>query len=408
MKQKRFTDLYVEYCSEQTDAPAIFHRFLSYLIVSSVVNKNITIQFGFKSLHPNLFLLIAAPSSSHRKSWSQNIAVNMIRHVNDGVFKDFIIPDTSSREAFITELASSDRYPLGSGLIKIDELKGFMDRMKSSKHYSGFIQDLSTIYDGDRIKRKVGVDEVKEYVIDAPFLNMTAACSLDWLYKSIESTDISGGFLARFIWVVCDEKIESPSSLPGKPSEEKFGILLNKLARISQFMGEASFDEIAYHHYNEWYKNFYSNHQGGMWDANFHRMSVIILKIATLNSIIRIENDFPDDIPPLNGVIPINIDDLKNSIMLVEDTSVNFKNINIGVNKFDTLTKKVLKYVVKNKDVTRSNILQSVRGMSPKLLDEVLRSLTEVGAIDILPVIRGPDNSTRISANGNCTEYLEG
>lgn len=406
MIHKSFTDLYVEYCKEQTDAPPIFHRFLSYLVVSSIVNKNITIPFGFKSLHPNLYFLIAAPSSSHRKSWSQNIAVNMIRHVNDGAYKDFVIPDTSSRESFISELASPERYPLGSGLIKIDELKGFMERMKTSKHFSGFIQDLSTIYDGERIKRITGVDKVTTYTIDEPFLNMTCACSLDWLYKSIESSDISGGFLARFIWVVCDENIKEPSALPKRPCPEKFKTLLNKLFRMSQFVGEVSLDEESFKYYENWYKIFYSNHQGGLWDANYHRMSVTILKISALNALVRLEREMQEDLQSLNEIIKINTDDLKKAIIMLEDTTLNFRNINIGVNKFDTLTKKVLKYVLKNKEVTRRKVLGGVRGMSPKLLDEVLKSLGEVGAIEIKPSERG--TGFIISPNGNGAEYLEG
>lgn len=405
MKEKNFTDLYVEYCKEQTDAPGIFHRFLSYLVVSSVVNRNVSIPFGYKIMHPNLFILLAAPSSAHRKSWSQNIACHMINRIHE----NFIIPDMSSREAFIAELSDQNRSPAGSGLIKIDELKGFIDRAKNNQHYEGFIQDLSSLYDGEKLRRRKGVSNPEFFTVEDPFLNMTCACSLDWLYKSIEQSDVSGGFLARFIWVVYDQKVENPSALPKRPDQNKFGELMRKLDRMSEFIGEITFDGETLNYYERWYKDFYYRHQGGMWDANYHRLAVIIQKISALNALIRNETY---DIS-LSGLGPagikISIGDLKMAIMMLEDTTINFKGMTIGSDRIDSINKRILKFIASNNQTNRKMILQGVRGVNSVILDKSLRTLMEAEVIEMKSIKNELTGHVfpYFNTSGNFEKYLE-
>lgn len=400
-KSPTFSDLYVAYAKDQTDAPPVFHRFLSYLILSSVINRNVYMPFGYKKLHPNVFLLIVAPSSAHRKSWSIGMACHLINQIT----KDFVIPETSSREAFVSELADTNRVPFGSGLVRIDELKGFMDRVKTKSYMEGFIQDLSSLYDGDYLNRRKGIDKPERFRVEDPFLNMVAACSTDWLYQAIQTGDISGGFLARFIWVVYDEKIDRPSALPKRPDEMKFHQLIMKLQRMREYIGSIDFDPEALQFYENWYQTFYRTHQGGLWDANYHRAAVIIQKIAALNALMRTET-YDILLSGFNGVgIVISVNDIKNAIVLIEDSLLNFQKLTIGVNKFDTLTKKVLKFIVNKGETNRASILTGVRGISAKFLTDILMTLQQSETIEIT---QRPDRlgGTRITANGTASEYL--
>ena len=201
----KVTDLYVEYASEITDAPQLYHEWLAYLMVSCVLNKSVWMEYGgFIKMYPNLYLLIIGPSSVYRKSFSQRLAASLVREV----YPEFQLVDFSSREAFISELARNDRMPPGCGLMLVDEMAGFMGRAKTSPHFTGMIQDLSSAFTSETIERRVGVAEKEKtvYRVDDPFINITAACSHDWLTKSIETSDLTGGFLARFLWIVAQEK----------------------------------------------------------------------------------------------------------------------------------------------------------------------------------------------------------
>lgn len=370
-----FSDMYVKYASDQTDAPKIFHKFLSYFVVSSVVNRNAYIPFGWKKLYPNLYLLIVAGSSAHRKSWSIGIATRMINRIHEG----FTIPETSSREAFVSELASEDRSPRGAGLIEIDELKGFMDRVRKKSYMEGFVQDLSSLYDGKALNRRKGVDKPERYQVTDPFLNMVAACSNEWFYRSIQSEDISGGFFARFIWVVYDKKVVNPSPRPKPENQHLYGQLIEKLHRIRDFIGEVNFNPEALTFYEEWYRNFYSVRQGGMWDANYHRAAIIIQKMAVLHAVIRAESEVEGLV---GSHLAITLPDIKYVTTLIEDTLLNFSKITIGVNKMDTNNKKVLKYIVERGSATRTTIMNGVREMDARTLTEVLSNLEESAVIE--------------------------
>ena len=372
-----FIDEYVDYCLEQTDAPRIFHHWLAYMVVSSVINRNCYRPFGWRRLYPNLYLLIIAPSSAHRKSWSMNIAARMIKSVH----QRFIIPEVSSREAFVSELADTERTPFGCGLVKIDELKGFMDRVRTKSYMEGFTQDLSTLYDGTSIDRRKGIDKVERFVVDDPFLNIMAACSTDWLYQSVQSGDISGGFFARFLWIVHDQKIKDPSPFPKAENPEKFRSLIERLYRIRDYIARIDFSPEADSIYSQWYRQFYNRHQGGMWDGNYHRACTTIQKLSIINAVVRAESIFGSGAGLTQ--VDISASDVKSAIEMVEDTLLNFNKMTIGVNKFDTIKMKVLKYIVHHGPVSRGRILTGVRDVSGRFLTDILSTLEETGTIKI-------------------------
>jgi len=374
-----FSDLYVSYATEQTDAPEIYHKVLAYFIVSSIVAKNIYFQFGYKKLYPNLYILLGAPSSLHRKSWSQDMALSLIAQINPGLE----VPELSSREAFIAELAAEERTPQGVGIIALDELSGFLKRMRRSAHFEGFLQDLCSCYDAKRIFRRAGVDAEKKVVtiLDDPFLNLTAACSLDWLDEAAQTSDITGGFLSRFLWVVVDTKINHPKPEPGHADPAKREQLIEKLQTIKNYLGSADFTTEGRTAWGKWYSEFRTTHQGGQWDANYERLTVIARKLALLQAVMRLEAAGE----PLQAGAAVNVgpNDIWPAVSLVEDSTLSFANVTVGANKMDVLAKKVLRLINKNNQITRSDLLRNVAGLDAWSLNAVTQTLVQSDNITV-------------------------
>jgi len=379
-------DLYVSYAKDITDAPEQFHQALSYFMVSSVIGKNVFMPFGYKKLYPNLYILIGAPSSLHRKSWSQSMAVHLIEIIKPSLE----IHETSSREAFIAELADEERVPSETGIVAIDELGGFLNRIKHKRHFEGFMQDLSSAYDNRKIIRRVGAtNETKKiHTIQEPFLNLTAACSLDWLTKSAETDDISGGFLARFLWIIEDKKIRSPKDEPGNEDPEKKQKIIQQLNHISNFVGMAEFEPKTRTKWQEWYSGFRGNYQGGKWDANYERLTVIAKKLAVLNAIMRYAEI---EQAPLNGKLFINTEDLVEAQLFVESTIASFSKVVIGDNKHDVLAQKVILFIRKmpTYTATRSEVLRGVRGLDAWTFGNITKTLIQSDQIEVSEVISG-------------------
>jgi len=382
-----FIDLYQDFATEQTDAPPQFQRALAYFILSSIVNKKAHFPFGHMKLYPNLYLLIGAPSSVHRKSWSLAMAIKMIRNIYD----DILIPDCSSRESFIAEFADPERQPSEVGLIRIDELKGFMARARNNQHFQGFIQDLSSLYTSDKFKRRKGVSkkEMESFTLHEPFLNIGAACSLDWLSEAVTNEDITGGFLARFLWVVTDHQNNEPQDLPNEPNLDKNSQLIAKLQRIADFIGEGRFNPEARQLYRDWYAKTMRAHQGSKFDANYNRLTVTALKISLLNALSRAEND-DKDMGTIKTLV-IEKGDIARAILWIEDTTNSFKKVIIGSTPNEVMQNRVYKYIKDRHAVKRSQVLNGVRSLTAKWLDGIIRTLQESELIEIEVSKNGSD-----------------
>lgn len=385
-----FIDAYIEYCQEQTDAPAVFHKILSYVVLSSVVGKNVSMEFGFKRLYTNLYVLLVAPSSAYRKSWSMGIARNLIEMLRP----NFFIQDCSSRESFISEFGQEERLAIGG--IEIDELAGFIHRVKTNHHFAGFLQDLASAYDGRTITRRKGVSEKEKetFVVKEPFLNIMAACSNDWLNRSMETSDITGGGFARFLWTVCDGRISNPWPEPKPHSESKLGVLVFKLQTIGSYIGDAKFDEQAAAHFAEWYRDYRSINQGGKWDQSYERLATVAKKLSILNCLARSEEE---GIPPSETSFSINLSDVGRATLWVEGAITYFDKIAVGDSQQEVIKNRVLLFIKKHAPVNRSKILRNLSSIDSWHLSNALTNLLEADQIK---------SEKRLARNNIETDYF--
>ncbi len=367
----KVTDLYVEYVTEITDAPRLYSQWLAYLVVSCVLNKSVYMNYGgFMKMYPNLYLLIIGPSSVYRKSFSQRLAASIVRDVYD----EFQLLDFSSREAFISEMARQDRQPTGCGLMLIDEMAGFMSRAKTSPHFTGMIQDLSSAFTADTIERRVGVKEEEKviYKVQDPFLNISAACSYDWLTKSIETSDLTGGFLARFLWIVPPDKVGAHWSEARDGDILKRQIIIDRLHEIRSLIGQMTWHADAKAYWDWWYSDFRERNKGGRWDAMFERMTNQTRKVAMINAAqdMRLE---------------VSYDDLVDAVGMSEPLIGHLGEVAIGDNPEEILRQKILQFMKRYGpgQVTKSHLLNGVRGLDKRRLEAAIETLLEADQVEI-------------------------
>lgn len=363
-KSLDFFDLYKSFASSQTDAPMKFHEALAYGLLSCVVNKKAWIQFGGERLYPNLYILLAAKSSLNRKSWSIRIAQSFLKEAAIPLMRDFKIPDPSSYESFISELARIDRdAPLACGLLVIDELSGFLKRSRNKQHLAGFIEGLTSAYDQSSLYRRTGVKEKEKeiYRVDEPFLNIWAGCSIDWLNEHLSMSENTGGAFARYLWVYHDEPNMNPDPWPKKHDKLKRDIIIEKLARISSIFldTELIFNENskAFEVYGGWYKTFRLKTQNSKWDQNCERLTIIVVKIAMLQAIAEYEHNNPNTISPLKS-LEITDDHIIEGIEIVHQVVKSFDKIVIGNSENEVKLNKVIAFIQQRKETTRREIMR--------------------------------------------------
>lgn len=373
-----FEQLYVEWAKEITDAPEVYHQAVARLVLSCVVNRKVWLPFGPEKLFPNLYMLIIGPSTLKRKSWSVKLGRKFIREI----YPDFEIQETSSRQAFISEYARKDRVPLSAGLIHIDELKGFVDRVKTGGWHQGFFQDLATFYAGERFHRRRGVTEKEkeEFHIESPFLNIAACCSFDWLSQSVEMSDLLGGFFSRFLWIVDNEKVSFIKTHPSPGDPQKYNLLLQKLYRINEYQGEMMISKEADEIYDAWVQEWRIKNQGGQWDSNYDRLIYIAQKLALLHALSRIEATRDELTNPPLFIYP---DDIKPAIQFVMRTTLAFKDISIGDSPDDLMIRRVAAKIFKSSTIDHSVLLAGVRNLDAKKLQLAITTLEQAEMIQV-------------------------
>lgn len=373
MTSTKITDLYVEYASEITDAPVLYPQWLSYIVLSSVLNKNIYMSGGGTyKIYPNLYLLIIGPSSTFRKSFSQRLAISLIREI----VPDFPLMDVSSTETLLAEMARQDRSPYGSAIYTIDEFSAFMKKARTSQHFAHMMEKLSSLFDHDTIHRRVGTNEETKTIchVEEPFLNLSAACSFDWLTRYTETSDITGGFLARFLWIVETYKHGEHWSEPKPGDNLKRCYIIKRLNEAKDLvLGEMKWSGEAKIRWDAWYSDFRKRNTGGKWDANYERMTGQVRKIAMLNAAqgLRLE---------------INVEDLDSAIQMAEPLVKCLNEIVIGESREEIKRNKIFSYIRRRAPhaVKRSELQNNVNDLDSWSLDNHVRTLLDMEKIEVV------------------------
>ena len=287
---------YVDYCEEFTDAPAVFHQRLAYLVLSSVLNLRVKIRHGHRFFYPNLWLMLIAPSTFYRKSYALSIA----KHLVEEIEPNFLIPNNFSTEGLREFLATS-----AQGMIVFDEFRDLMATI--SKRYNedakGFLMES---YDcpprltlGLRAKvkgkKKFSTEDLDEngkperFCIQNPFINIATATTMDWFRASLYAPDIPGGFLPRFFIVQAYPKTKTISWL-GSDDSAKRDALVEQLRSYQQVSGEMQITPRARAYQHDWYAAFEkkrSDDNGKIAPFYSRLADEYVKKFAMLNAVER-------------------------------------------------------------------------------------------------------------------------
>ena len=222
---------YVRFAGSCTDAPDIFHVFAGLNVITTALGNKVKMPWGNQSLYTNLWTILIAGSSTQRKTAALNIAEDILRRSDT----DLCLPTTFSPERLYTLLANN-----AVGCFFWSEMKAALammekDYMRQTK------EDLTNFYDcPDYIKREL---QDKGFIIRNPFIGILAATTLDWLIEGVKAGDITGGFLARFLFVQVAEKTKDyPIPPMADPYEREK--LVAQVTRLRAIHGTVAFHEV--------------------------------------------------------------------------------------------------------------------------------------------------------------------
>ena len=356
---------YVDYFSEQTDAPRLFHLILAYLTLAVVVGNRAYFTLAGDRLFPNLWAVVIGPSGISRKSTSLNKSRGLVTDIDPKA----IFPADFTTEALLDILSATPQ-----GVFYHSEFRALYGMLEKD-YMSGAKALLTELYDSPRHYRR----ETKGRTcnIEQPVISMASATTTHWLTsRKNADDDFGGGFLARFLFVPVFKR-ERSLPLPPAPEPKRFAALVGLLRKVREtFLTpvEAHYSKDAREIFVDWYEKFDKADPFAETPlAPFHaRYQAYVHKLAMLFTISVGGNLKEMDVAAVcyaTGTIEF----ITKSLVLLYDRHLTF-------GRDDARMKKMLDAMPEGKAIDRSELLRRSR-MKKKDFDEIIVTLMDMEKI---------------------------
>ena len=186
-----FLRSYVEYASQCSDAPEIYHVGVGLTVFAGAVAKYLACPWmAGRTLIPNLYTLLVGPSRSSRKTGSMDTGIDIIQQVNN----DLVIPIPGSYEEMVTQVRATP-----SGLLTYREFGHFLKT--TQRGYGEPIRTvLMDLFDWPPDRAYTRNLKKGKTVIEPPIcLSMLSSIATELLFAYIDQEDWTGGFFGRMI-----------------------------------------------------------------------------------------------------------------------------------------------------------------------------------------------------------------
>lgn len=179
----------MEYASQCSDAPDIFHIGVGLTIFSAAVARTARAPYmAGRQLIPNLYTLLVGPSRSARKTASLDIGIEILRRANP----EAVIPLPGSYEEMIAQLRAT---PVG--LLEYREFGHFLKT--TARGYGEPIRTvLMDLYDWPPDQPYIRNLRKGKTVVEAPIvLSMASGIATELLFSYSDLESWTGGFFGR-------------------------------------------------------------------------------------------------------------------------------------------------------------------------------------------------------------------
>lgn len=216
-----FLQQFVAYCETQTDAPSVFHLATGLSLLAVAMPPSAHFWGPGSPRHPNLFGMVVGGSGVSRKTSSMRIGQGIIKASK---YPHFLGKTATSYGSLIDVLAEQPQQ-----LLCDEDMAQFLRDSKGAGYLSGYKQGLLKAYDCgplDTTSRTHGARAVAE-----PRLSIFGAANLTELSDHLDVSDLSSGFMSRFLIFTGTRERFLPQSQITR-DEKAFGMLVYLFNRL--------------------------------------------------------------------------------------------------------------------------------------------------------------------------------
>lgn len=361
-----FITAYLKY-TEGTEPPTQYHLWAAISAISSALERKTWMRWGTETIFPNQYIILIGASGRCRKGVCFAIVQDLVKEVGIKATAESITREALIRD--ISEAQSSFSDPDG-GTVFHCSLSSYQEELSIFLGQADikFLADLTDWYncknDWTYRTKNMGTDKIQNLCF-----NLLGGTAPDWLGSIIPQEAIGGGFTARCVFVVEEEK-KWLVPRPRLPDSNLRQALINDLELIHIMAGEMKFSPDAEDMYAEWYQH--KSAKTGVKDPKFdsynERRATHIKKLCMVMSASR------------GSDRTITVKDFERALYILEDVEKKMSRVfnGLGEARYSRSTALVLEFIMKSPKGTcrSSEILQKFhRDVDAYTLDIIGRTL---------------------------------
>jgi hypothetical protein len=364
-----FLRQYVDYASQCSDAPEIYHVGVGLTVFSAALAKDLACPWSAgRILMPNLYTLLVGPSRSTRKTSSMDSGIDILQITDSSL----VMPIPGSYEELVTQIRRK-----AHGLLTYREFGHFLKT--TARGYGEPIRTvLMDLFDWPPDRPYTRNLKKGQTVINPPIcLSMLGSIATDLLYAYSDTEEWTGGFFGRMLLLYGErENFIMPRPWP-EARQYLVGMLTSYMSvKIPPCGG---FSPHAWAAFTEW-----AQWQDSRTHLFPHRVQTFIAGTTTLAA--KIALLFAADAGEWNAGIGwlVSLESLRRAILLVDRLylqSVTHIGERLALGIWERDRQKVIDVIEGRKiGIKRNDLLRTVK-MESGYLENVLQTLREEGTI---------------------------
>jgi hypothetical protein len=242
------------------ESPKIMRFWAGVGAVAGCLRKKVWMDEHYFKWTPNFYVVFVAPPGIVSKSTTADVAMDLLRQVPGIKFG----PDVVTWQSLVTAFAGSaeafeyqgEWHPMSPMTLVSSELGNLVNPRDRE-----MVNILIDLWDGRKKLEKMTKMSGND-VIEAPWINLIACTTPNWIADNVPASMVGGGFTSRCIFVYCDEK-ERFVARPGRHvPPDILGTrmkLIQDLEHIStSICGEYELSREALAWEEDWYQNMWT------------------------------------------------------------------------------------------------------------------------------------------------------
>jgi len=363
------------YTAKFSESPPVFHLATLFQTVACLVGRSRYIVQGEDNIYPNVYTLVVAPSSLHKKTSAIRLLKQNLNRLQ--AMKGFI-GQVGSPEGLFGALQENG----GSAVCFYSEAGQLLAQAVSKKYMGDILEMLNDLYDCPDFYRKRLSSGSK--TANNVCFNLIGASQLDSLTKHVRESDLLSGFLPRFA-VVFDDRLQPHMvrrPAPDMKLQNKIVSHLNEILKACQEPTAMDLTRDAWEYFESWGNDKYMQAVVAppQIQPMYGRLETHALKFCIIIHLTRYPEE--TEIDTTSTMAACDYADF----ILTSYRRLVMEELTFTVN--EQKLKKVADFIKNSEEISHRDVCNFTR-YRKRELDELLQTLVEMGKIEAGKGIKG-------------------